>query len=391
MARRRKGARTHWARWCGTVVAAASLGVLAWWWAGHEQQPQQPAGRLEASGSAHADSGPPVPEDLSELDPRMPEAVENAVSSVERSPRSADAYGHLGRVYHAHKYFELAQRCYEEAHRLDPSEAAWPYYLGLFAGERGQLDRAVDLLRTARALDPRHAPTAYRLGDVLLRLGELDSAKDAFRSFLEQAPEQSWGHLGVGRVARARETWSDAVAALEEAQRRRPDHHEVIYLLAQSYRELGRSDEAHALLSKLALADHPTLEDTLLRQVFAQRQDLQRLISAANRKLAEGDTAQAEALYREVLSFDADHFDALFNLGVLYGRSERYPEAVAMLEKASKTRPRDPRPPFLLALAYINVGELQQAAETAEALLRAHPNDPRANELAGRLRELLAP
>jgi predicted Zn-dependent protease len=63
---------------------------------------------------------------------------------------------------------------------------------------------------------------------------------------------------------------------------------------------------------------------------------------------------------------------AAFNLAVLVG--ERRPsEAVSLARKAAALRPEDSRYAWTLAFFQSRSGDLRGAAETLEALLRAHP------------------
>ena len=76
-------------------------------------------------------------EDLAALDPRLARAVQVAVTAIERNRTDGEGFGRLGQLYHSHKYFNLARRCYEIAHSLAPRKADWTWYLGALATRRG--------------------------------------------------------------------------------------------------------------------------------------------------------------------------------------------------------------------------------------------------------------
>jgi predicted Zn-dependent protease len=63
---------------------------------------------------------------------------------------------------------------------------------------------------------------------------------------------------------------------------------------------------------------------------------------------------------------------AAFNLAVLVGE-KRPSEAVRLARKAATLRPEEPRYAWTLAFFQTRSGDLRGAAETLEALLRAHP------------------
>lgn len=371
------------------VIATAAAVAIAWWWFSSQSSPAKGAMR-ERPAASPVLLEPPRPPNLEQLDPRMQSAVFDALHAVKSEPGNDRVWGLLGNVYHAHSYFELARQCYQRARKLDPADAAWPYYLGVFAWERGELEKAIELLRAAKELDPEDPPTRYRLGDALLRAGHLDAAESEFLKYSDLTTERSrseriWGHLGLARVRRAQEDWPSSVRHLEAARREAPNHYEASYLLAESYRQLGRDEESRALLDSLDGSARRVFPDPRLEQAFGQRQDLQRLIAGGNQKLAEGDPEGAEDLYRQVLEFDPDHFDALFNLGVLYGRAERFAEAREVLDAATKVQTDHTRARFLLALSQANVGEIEEARTNLERLLRDNPGDPEARGLLSQL------
>ncbi len=65
-------------------------------------------------------------------------------------------------------------------------------------------------------------------------------------------------------------------------------------------------------------------------------------VASANRSLADGDLAAAEASYRAVLAAGVTTGDVWFNLGNVLFRQQRYPEAVLAWRNAEARLPRDP-------------------------------------------------
>ena len=62
------------------------------------------------------------------------DAVTEARDAVVKTPRSANAWGQLGRVLIANEiHQEIALVCFLEAERLDPEEPRWPYCLSAVA------------------------------------------------------------------------------------------------------------------------------------------------------------------------------------------------------------------------------------------------------------------
>jgi tetratricopeptide (TPR) repeat protein len=327
----------------------------------------------------------PEIEDLATLDPSLRVAIEEKVAAARRDPTDADASGELGRLYHAHGYYALARRSYQIAQHLAPRTAAWPYYLGVLASGRGQTSEAIDSLRQALALDPDYLPTYLRLGNVFLADGQLAAADGMYTTLAAKAPDDSWGYLGRGKVARRQGRLAEASELLERAVARAPDDREGTYLLAMTYRELGRPEVARHHLEGLDHRSRAWPPDPLMELIRTGRQDLQSLVQMANRMFAQGDAKSAETLYRTVLDSDPDHFDALYNLGVVYRDQRRLPEAQASFEAAIRSRPDHAEAHFALAVTYASQQQLEKAAAEIETVLRLDPQHAGAQAvLAGR-------
>jgi tetratricopeptide (TPR) repeat protein len=113
--------------------------------------------------------------------------------------------------------------------------------------------------------------------------------------------------------------------------------------------------------------------ERLLREAHARQPRQAAIAFDLGLLLAEvGQRAEAERMLRAALAADPAMAAAAFNLAVLVG--ERSPsEAVPLARKAAALRPAEPRYAWTLAFFQSRSGDLGGAAETLEALLRAHP------------------
>ncbi|MDX1382170.1 MAG: tetratricopeptide repeat protein, partial [Thermoanaerobaculia bacterium] len=218
----------------------------------------------------------PIPEivDLDRLDPIMAQAVRDAVAAVRSDRTSADAWGELGRVYHAHDYIDLARACYQRARRLDREAAAWPYYLAFLAAERGELDVATAHYSRVVELRPDYLPVYFRLGNALLAAERLDEAEATYRRLLELAPAEPWAHLGLGKVARRRDRGAAAARHLERSLELDPDNRQARYLLAMTRIELGQEAAGRELLAGLGSEEVAVLADPMLEEVRTRTRDV---------------------------------------------------------------------------------------------------------------------
>lgn len=140
------------------------------------------------------------------IDPTVAAAIGAARQKVLDDPRSAAAWGELGKLLLAHTFETEAEVCFEQAAALDPDDGRWPYYRGLFAVGRDPA-AAVGHFRKAaagRQPNPAYASTArLRLAEALLDRQEYDEAARLFEAERNSEVEASRARAvyGLGLVA----------------------------------------------------------------------------------------------------------------------------------------------------------------------------------------------
>jgi cytochrome c-type biogenesis protein CcmH/NrfG len=114
------------------------------------------------------------------------EALECLETATRVSPEQSSAWNGLGVAYTRMGNGDDARRMFEEACRLDPQN---PYVLrnlgATLTGQRGEGERARDLLKKATLVAPRDVPAWMGLGRAHEALGELHDADNAYRVVLE--------------------------------------------------------------------------------------------------------------------------------------------------------------------------------------------------------------
>ncbi len=105
----------------------------------------------------------------------------------------------------------------------------------------------------------------------------------------------------------------------------------------------------------------------------------QQPITQASRRQAalaieqEGSTEDAEAAWRAIASSDPKNAEAYAHLGLLEARQEHYKEAIPNYRKAFAINPQFPNLRINLGLSYFKAGNLKEAIQTYEVLLRELP------------------
>jgi tetratricopeptide (TPR) repeat protein len=297
------------------VIAVAGLAGGIWWWQ------HGPRNQIE----------PPVIDFHGENEPELAKAVEEARTKVLRQPRSAEAWGGLGKLLFANGMGEDSLVCFGEAARLDPAEPRWPYLHGL-AQQAINLEGAIPHFREAA----HRAHTGAAANIVRLRYGEA--------------------------LARKGET-AEATRVLHEVLRNNPDEVRALFMLGVLASDANDLDEAEADFLKC-------VSSPLTRQRATTR--------LAGIALQRGDEAAAKQYSKQAKSyppFDPEGPDPYAEeyKSLLIGRRARLvraegmvrdgalQEAVELLEPLTQLDDAEPEAFVKLGMAYAQLGKYKEA------------------------------
>ncbi len=324
---------------------------------------------------------PPPPElpDLTELDPPVREQFERAHQNLSRiladeragDRHRAEAYGELGRIYHAYSHHAVAAELYRAAHQLEPQEARWPHLLGLAERQEGRWQASADAFRAALKLRPDHPALHVYLGENLLDRHDLEPAGNYFRAALAIDERCERARLGLGRVALEQGRAEEAIEWLEGA-RADSESTAIRYSLAMAYRQAGQIEKAEQLLADVG-TNHLTrsaliLVDPVASKIQNLRRDATYFEHRALKAIARKDFRRAVNDLRHTMTIDPERIEARVNLALALLRLDLRQEAESHLNQALETDPN-----YLPALK--TLAELLQrtgrADEAAPLLQRA--------------------
>jgi tetratricopeptide (TPR) repeat protein len=341
---------------------------------------------------------------LEKLEPDVREHIESFQSSLAALAKDArasdeelsEAYGLMGRIYHAYSLAPPAKECYQNAHRLAPKDFRWPYLLAVVFHGEGRAEEAISYYRQSRALRSDYQPAMVNLGNLYLDQNRLVEAREAFKEALLINANCSACRYGLGQVALSGRNYREAVENMEAALALAPEANRIHYALAMAYRGLGDMEKARAHLERQgAVGVRPSdpVVDELQQLIRGERLHLirgrmafdarryaeaaqeYRKAAAANPKsvparvnlgstLVEmGNETEAISQFQEALRLDQKNAAAHYNLGVLFAKRGRYEQAILSFQAALALRADDAEARFLLA------GQLLKANRAGEALM----------------------
>jgi tetratricopeptide (TPR) repeat protein len=240
-----------------------------------------------------------------------------------------------------------------------------------------------DLTARAKGREGDGAAVIAQLGLAHQQLGEFDAAIGAFTTARELAPDDVAYDLYLAQALLTARRNDRALAVTGEAIKKHAEEPRLISLRAQALSRLGRATEAIAFLEGAIKGESrsPELAFALADTYASQKRydDAVKVIEQAETAFGESDeftlrltnfyeqagrVADAERELRRMIERDPLDANALNYLGyMLADRTERYAEAVELIERALNVEPDNPAYLDSLGWALFKQGKVTEAAE----------------------------
>jgi tetratricopeptide (TPR) repeat protein len=311
--------------------------------------------------------------DLSQADPALVKAVEDARAGVQKAPRSAPAWGHLGMVFLAHYQLAEAEVCLAQAEQLDPRDGRWPYLRAVVLA-RSESEATIPELERAAELSPGIAAPRLKLSEVLLGEGRLDEAEKQCLLVLAAEPNNPRAELILGRIAHARGQWKESLEHLQRAAQGAPDVRSTHALLAEVYQRLGDANAAKQEVDRAARSsDAVSWPDPYLEAVAVLKTGVDARLDLARSLFQQGRTQEAFLRMQDILRSRPDSDAAHQTYGLFLLQLGRIAEAEQALREAVRLRPESIQALAQLGLILLTEKKFQEAADSERAALRLNP------------------
>ncbi len=263
-------------------------------------------------------------------------ALQRAEDTGATAAARGNAYGELGLILMATRFYEAAEIAFGHAQILAPRQMRWPYYLAQLHRTTGDQPQAVERFERAVELDPTYVAALVRLGELYLDEGRAADAEPLFEQALAVDPASAPALSGIGRAALARGATARAIEFLERALAVGPPAWDIHYNLATAYREAGNPERADEHLSQRG-GDPPEPPDPLMRAYESLLRSPRAYETRGVAAMQDGRTAEAVEIFREGLAQTPDDASlrrqlgtALFATGDTGGAAEQLEEALRL-------------------------------------------------------------
>jgi Tfp pilus assembly protein PilF len=166
--------------------------------------------------------------------------------------------------------------------------------------------------------EPNNDDAWVRKGWIAEHLFDHTAALKAYGKALELSPKRDNVRVRIGEILLQKNRPAEALGYLQQVHERRPQDPDVVVAFARCNRQLGKLDEADALLKEL-LATHPRHSLALSEQGLVA--------------LAAGNPEQAEELLRRAMQYGPQDRQVLFNMYQCLEKLDKKEEAAKVQAK----------------------------------------------------------
>lgn len=244
------------------------------------------------------------------------------------------------------------------------------------ACERGDHERARQLLAHAGEVAPDDPDVQYRIARVLLLAGDTDEAVKHLRYATKRGVDDPDAYLELARVLLEAHQYGECQEMIDSALRLVPTHVPAQFLAGRLAELRHKDDEALAIYYRV-LGNDPS--------------DVQAMLRVTDVLMRMDRTNQAAPLLRTIV--DSDRISPIelarahWALGLIYGRDHRWAESATQLAAAADLRPEVPADEaYQIAYAWWEAGDREKARNYVNRTLATSPQHANALALAAALR-----
>lgn len=322
--------------------------------------------------------GTPALPDLSNAEPQVRAAIENARRQVLDDPTSAQRWGRYGSLLGVHEFLLESVAAYETAARLAPGDFRWPYLAGVrLAQENPAASRAA--LERALRINDRYAPLHLRYAATMSRLGESEAARASYQRAVELDPRSAPAHAGLGRRLLEDGDQEGALLHLRRALELDPQCRAALTGLVAHARRTGDREAAERYAGLAAAAPKDHIEDELLDAVERMALGTSAVLVRVEGYVQAGRLQSARQELARLIAGNPGSARGRTRLGELLLNDEQLEAAVEQFRAAVELDPVLVRPRLGLARALSRAGDLPEARREYESVLAGHPTSAEAH------------
>jgi tetratricopeptide (TPR) repeat protein len=298
---------------------------------------------------------------------RLGEALTITQQLVEQKPELLDGYMALATVHEHLGRREAAVQVMRDALVQHPDRPIVYSRLARMLRTMDDRQAEIDLYHELLAKNPDHFGTLMSLGEAQIAINDLDAALETYARIVAAHPDDLQAIRRFASLEFAAGRYEQAAARLDAAFDRNPEHFELAYSLGQVVRNMGDADRAIEIFDQVP-GYHPAYVESRLQiaSILEDREDYRAALVEVERLRVLRPSRAIE-----------------FHAAELLTRTERFDEAIALLEEIRENNPDDDEVLYQLGVAYGTAKRGDKALEYMRLTLEKNPDNPHALNYIG--------
>ncbi len=346
-------------------------------------------------GRSRIGPAPPVPGDLTTIDPQVAKLIQEALAHVQGSPGDLDRWVLLGKVYEANALHDVAASTFEQVLAKDPSRARIWFRFAVCNERLGDLDQAIAAMEQSIQLDPEFGASRWRQSMWLADVGQLEKAAARADEAIELNPNDESAWFAKARVLLAQRKNEEAMQLIGERNLEASSNGAYAkYLLGTAYRQSGQLEQASGLLGQ-SQNFRPVWRDDWSRELSKYHTGLTKMQAVASNLVKRGQFQEAIPVLQQVVAADPTEPRSLNLLGMSLLKTQQYEQSLSTLEKSLANNPDHFASNVNYAAAAIDAAvrghavDLELALQRADKAVELRADSAGAHEARARLLKIL--
>ncbi|MDD8019615.1 MAG: tetratricopeptide repeat protein [Acidobacteriota bacterium] len=314
-------------------------------------------------------------------------------------PDNIEVYLCLGRSYYQLGDYANSYNIFSRAIQLKPDEPEALYGLGLNLLQQKNFKQAAELMEKAIANGLETKEVLFDLALAYEELKAYDLAASNYLKYLQNGAERAWpGWFRLAQTYQKNNELLKAIEAYREALKLKPEDINSNYNLALMLAASRENTAAEQVFKKLIELNPPdaVFYYNQIMQMYDQAGQYDKALEAA-RKIVELNPKSEVAIYNlgilyyklnrfeeaanalnDCLALKNDYTSAWYNLGLIYSKMNRHQEAAEAFKKYTSLAPADANGWLSAGLEYMLLKNFEQAMPYLEKSVQLKPDNPAA-------------
>jgi tetratricopeptide (TPR) repeat protein len=296
-------------------------------------------------------------------------------------PQAAEPRYYMGLMHQSHGAHELAQRCFTEALRVEPTfvspevqdevlvnrseeeVALWYYRLGQDLKMQGYEEEAERIYRALLQWRPQEHHARYMLGNLLARTRRFDSSLEEYDLIPPQDKHFVDVRIRVSMILKLQNRIKESYEVLFECAKLHPGNGKLFLSMGKLLYDMGKNPSAVRAFERAV-------------QLMPRDPQAHYLLGFMYNVL--GQEGWALAAWRKAVDLAPDAHSLRYDLGYMYVRRGRYDLAAKEFARVLQFWPDDVETNFMLGMCYKELMEPARAIPLFEKVLRRNPRHTQA-------------